>query len=41
MQDEFQSASIIKEDEEIVGVVEEVFYGSMLQQLVEIAEEDR
>ena len=31
--------SIIKEDEEIVGVVEEVFYGSTLQQLEELAED--
>ena len=39
VQDELQSASIIKEDEEIVGVVEEVFYGSMLQQLQQLAED--
>ena len=34
-----RSASIIKEDEEIMGVVKEVFYGSTLQQLEELAED--
>ena len=34
-----RSASIIKEDEEIVGVVKEVFYGRMLQRLEELAED--
>ena len=34
-----RSASIIKEDEEIVGVVEEVFYGSTLQRFEELAED--
>ena len=34
-----RSASIIKEDEEIVGVVEEVFYGSTLQRLQELVED--
>ena len=33
-----RSASIIKEDEKIVGVVEKVFYGNTLQWLVELAE---
>ena len=36
MQDELRSASIIKENEEIVGVVEEVFYGSTLQRLEDL-----
>ena len=40
MQDELWYASIIKEDGEITGVVEEVFYGSTLQRLQELAEED-
>ena len=40
VQDELRSASIIKEDEEIVGVVEEVFYGSRLQGLEELAKEN-
>ena len=39
MEDKLRSASIIKEDEEIVGVVEEVFYGSTLQRLEELAED--
>ena len=39
VEDKLRSASIIKEDEEIVGVVEEVFYGSTLQQLEELAED--
>ena len=39
VEDKLQSASIIKEDEEIVGIVEEVFYGSMLQQLEELVED--
>ena len=39
MQDELRYASTIKEDEEIVGVVEEVFYRSTLQRLEELAEE--
>ena len=34
-----RSASMIKEDEEIVGVVVEVFYGSTLQRLEELAED--
>ena len=34
-----RSASIIKEDEEIVGVIEEVFYGSTLQRLEELVED--
>ena len=34
-----RSASIIKEDEEIVGIIEEVFYGSTLQRLEELAED--
>ena len=34
------SASIIIEDEEIMGVVEEVFYGSTLQRLEELAKEN-
>ena len=38
VEDKLQSASIIKEDEEIVGVVKEVFYGSMLQRLEELEE---
>ena len=33
VEDKLRSASIIKEDEEIVGVVKEVFYGSTLQRL--------
>ena len=40
MQEELWSVSIIDEDEEIVGVVEKVFYGSMLQQLEELAKEN-
>ena len=40
MQDKLRSASIIKEDEEIVGVVKEVFYGSTLERLEELAEEN-
>ena len=40
MEDELLSTSIIKDDEEIVGVVEEVFYGSTLQRLEELAEEN-
>ena len=39
VEDKLRSASIIKEDEEIVGVVEEVFYGSTLQRLEELAED--
>ena len=39
VEDELRSASIINEDEEIMGVVEEVFYGSMLQRLEELAED--
>ena len=39
VEDKLRSTSIIKEDEEIVGVVEEVFYGSTLQQLEELAED--
>ena len=39
VQEELRSASIIKEDEEIVGVVKEVFYGSTLQRLEELAED--
>ena len=31
VEDKLRSASIIKEDEEIVGIVEEVFYGNTLQ----------
>jgi hypothetical protein len=38
MEDKLRSASIIKEDEEIVGVIDEVFYGSTLQQREELAE---
>ena len=40
MQDEQRSASIIKEDKEIMGVVEEVFYESTLQRLEELVEEN-
>ena len=40
MQDDLRSALLIKQDEEITGVVEEVFYGSTLQRLEELAEED-
>ena len=39
VEDKLRSASIIKEDEEILGVVEEVFYGSTLQRLEELAED--
>ena len=39
VEDKLRLASIIKEDEEIVGVVEEVFYGSTLQRLEEFAED--
>ena len=39
VEDKLRLASIINEDEEIVGVVEEVFYGSTLQQLEELAED--
>ena len=39
VEDKLRSASIIKEDEEIVGVVEGVFYGSTLQRLEELAED--
>ena len=39
MEDKLLLASIIKEDKEIVGVVEEVFYGSTLQRLEELAED--
>ena len=37
VEDKLRLASIIKEDEEIVGVVEEVFYGNTLQRLEELA----
>ena len=40
VEDELLSTSIIKDDEEIVGVVEEVFYGSTLQRLEELAEDN-
>ena len=40
VEDKLRSISIIKEDEEIVGVVEEVFYGSTLQRLEELAKEN-
>ena len=39
MEDKLRSASIIKEDEEIMGIVKEVFYGSTLQQLEDLAED--
>ena len=39
VEDKLRSASIIKEDEEIVGVVEEVFYGSTLQRLEKLVED--
>jgi hypothetical protein len=39
VENKLRSASIIKEDEEIVGIIEEVFYGSTLQQLQELAED--
>ena len=39
MDNKLRSASIIEEDEEIVGVVEEVFYASTLQWLEELAED--
>ena len=39
VEDMLRSASIIKEDEVIVGVVEEVFHGSTLQQLEELAKD--
>ena len=39
VEDELRSVSIIKEEEEIMGVVEEVFYGSTLEQLEELAED--
>jgi hypothetical protein len=38
VENKLQSASIIKEDEEIVGIIEEVFNRSTLQQLEELAE---
>ena len=38
-EDKLRSASIIKEDEEIVGVVEEVFYVSTVQRLEDLAED--
>ena len=40
VEDELWFTSIIKEDEEIVGVGEEVFYGSTLQRLEELTEEN-
>ena len=40
VEDKLRSASIIKEDEEIVGVVEEVFYGSTLLPFEELAKEN-
>ena len=39
VEDMLRSTSVIKEDEEIVGIVEEVFYGSTLQRLEEIADD--
>ena len=39
VEDELRSASIIKEDEEIVGIKEEVFFGSTLQRLEELVED--
>ena len=40
MQDELRFASIMKEDDEIVGVVAEVLYGSTLRRLEELVEEN-
>ena len=39
VEDKLWSTLIIKEDEEVVGVVEEVLYGSTLQRLEELAED--
>ena len=39
VEDELRSTSIIKDDEEIVGVLEEVFYGSTLQRLEELVKD--
>ena len=39
VEDMLRSTSVIKEDEEIVGIVEEVFYGSTLKRLEELAED--
>ena len=38
-ENKLRSASIIKEDEEVVGIIEELFYGSTLQRLEELAED--
>jgi hypothetical protein len=37
VENKLRSASIIREDEEIVGIIEKVFYGNTLQQLEELA----
>jgi hypothetical protein len=37
IENKLRSASIIQDDEKIVGIIEEVFYGSTLQQLEELA----
>ena len=39
VEDKLRSASRIKEDEEFVGIVEEMFYGSTLQRLEELVED--